>query len=102
MADIDPDDPLTQLEKRTVLSSDCEGFEGNTTLQLTYAGIRATLNRKVRSKPLLKVDCKGCGRNTHSPDTYIDVDFLELLGYVRLRPRPTNCIVSGFGSYLCL
>ena len=48
-------------------------------LCLTPAGIRAILARKTRSKPLLKIICKGCGLSTHDKDIFIPIDFLECL-----------------------
>ena len=34
-------------------------------LRLTPSGVRTILARKARSKPLLKIVCKGCGLSTH-------------------------------------
>ncbi len=88
MAEFDDEDPLTQIEGiegHTSAPSECgaDGVESSNRLQLTFAGIRTILNRKVRPKPLLRIQCKGCGRTTHSPDTYIDIDYLEIYLAVR-------------------
>ena len=52
---------------------------GGINLHLTPAGIRLNLKRTIRPKPLLRIVCRGCGRSTHDPDTYIPSDFLEYL-----------------------
>ena len=49
-------------------------------LRLTAAGVRGVLARKIRSKPLLKIICKGCGLSTHDKDIFIPSDCLECLG----------------------
>ena len=94
MADFDEEDPLTQIgDNRTSAPSETGEASGvSNRMQLTFAGIRAILNRKVRSKPLLRLECKGCGRNTHSPDTYIDIDYLELLGHTCVVQLPGHLI----------
>lgn len=60
-------------------------------LHLTPAGVRKTLNRRMREKPLLELCCHGCKRTTHSPDTYVAEDYLEWqAGYYKLTPKMSS------------
>ena len=82
-------DPLNSVECSEVAS--VVGGDGTPSLvnfHLTDAGIRKTLNRPLRSRPLLKVICTGCRRSTHDCDTYIHSDPLEWsAGYYKLTPK---------------
>ena len=48
-------------------------------VQLTPAGIRALLGRKIRPRPLLKLTCVGCSKSTHDCDVFVPTDFQECL-----------------------
>ena len=76
------EDPLSQLEEGCLM-------------HLTSNGIRVTLNRPIRPKPLLSIPCSGCDRTSHSPDTYIPGDFLEWQGgYYKLTKRMKSLGIS--------
>lgn len=74
------DDPLQHVEQSEAASVVDAAEELQLKLpgfHLTEAGIRLTLKRPLRPKPLLEIWCKGCGRSTFSPDTYLTSDYLE-------------------------
>ena len=52
---------------------------GCPSLQLTPAGIRLALARKLRPKPLLKLVCKACQLSTHDADPLVPCDCVERL-----------------------
>lgn len=43
-------------------------------------GIRTILGRKQRSRPLLRLVCRGCLKSTHDEDPLVPGDSLEILG----------------------
>ena len=75
------DDPMSHIEMTSSVGDPVR-------VDLTAAGIRIALGRRTRGKPLLKIMCHGCDRTSHSPDTYIDGDYLEWApGYYKLTQR---------------
>ncbi len=52
-------------------------FDNHINLQMTPEGMRKLLSRKTRSKPLLRLVCKGCLKSNQDPDDFISSDYLE-------------------------
>lgn len=89
--DVEMEDPLMHVEQSETMSAHGDEAGGDVRLpgfHLTEAGIRLTLNRGRRGKPLLELWCKGCSGSTFSADTYVPSDYLEWPPqYYKLTPR---------------
>ena len=52
-------------------------------ISLTAAGIRIALCRRERTRPLLRLVCKGCGMSTHDADIFVPGDSMEPLAFLK-------------------
>ena len=76
----DPPDMDVQAHANRVQLNDGNG--PIVVLAKTPEGIRALLGRKKRRRPLLAIECKGCGMTSHDPDVFVSGDTMEFLASI--------------------